>query len=144
MDLIREFRGGAWFLGKVPQGADLAAFLDEFVRAKGIRSGVIGVIGVVTKAKLGYLDASNGKYIVTDVASHREIASCQGDVSIKVDGKPGVHAHIVLSDPQGHTLGGHLLDGTTVHYAEFWVATFDGLPFERGFDASTNVTGWVR
>jgi len=144
LDLIREFRGGAWFAGRVPKGADLATYIDDFVRGKGIRSGVLGVIGVVQKARLGFLDADTGKYIITEIDSHREIASCSGNVSLRVDGRPGIHAHIVVSDAEGRTAGGHLLDGTVVHYAEFWVATLDGQPFERGLDPATNVTGWVR
>jgi len=144
LDVVREFRGGVWFAGRVPKGADLSVYLDEFVRTKGIRSGVLGVIGVVQKARLGFLDTVTGKYVVTTLDSHREIASCLGNVSLRADGKPAIHAHIVLADAEGRTAGGHLLEGTTVHYAEFWVATLDGQPFERALDPETNVTGWMR
>ncbi len=130
-------------MGKIPKGADLAAFLDEFVRERNIRSGVLGVIGVVAKARVGFFDTEAAKYVVTDLPSHREIASCLGNVSLR-DGRPGVHAHVVFSDEKGQTTGGHLLDGTIVHYAEFWVASLDGQAFERGLDPATNVTGWVK
>ncbi len=142
--LDREFRSGPYYMGKVPKGADLPAFLDGFVQDRGIRSGVVGVIGVVEKARLGYYDTKAGKYVVTAIDHHREIASCLGNVSTRVDGRPGVHAHIVVSDPEGRTAGGHLLEGTTVHYAEFWIIALEGQPFERGLDPETNVTGWVR
>jgi predicted DNA-binding protein with PD1-like motif len=130
-------------MGTVPRGADLVGFLDQFVRAKGIRSGVIGAIGVVEKARLGFLDLQSGSYVVTEVSSHREIAGCVGNVSIRADGLPGIHAHIVVSDPDGTTTGGHLLDGTTVHYVEFWITPLEGEPFKRTFDPGTKVTGWA-
>lgn len=144
MDLVREFREGRWFAGRVPTGADLAGYLDDFVRSRGIRSGVLGVIGVVQKCRLGFLDTETGKYVITEIDTHREIASCLGNVSLRADGRPGIHAHIVVSDSEARTSGGHLLEGTPVHYAEFWLATLDGQPFERGLDPATNVTGWVR
>lgn len=140
----REFRGMVYHMGNAPKGADLPGYLDQFVRAKNIRSGVLGVIGVVEKVRLGFLNVETGNYVITEIGDHREIASCIGNVSIRADGQPGIHAHIVVSDPDGKTTGGHLLDGTTVHYVEFWIAALEGEPFQRAFDPETKVTGWTR
>lgn len=139
----REFRVGVWHLGRIPKGADLLGFLDAFVWEEGIRAGVVGVIGVVAGARVGFFDVEAGHYVITEVAGHREIAACSGNVSLR-DGRPAVHAHVVLSDEKGRATGGHLLEGTEVHYAEFWVAAFEGQAFERGPDPETKVTGWVR
>lgn len=139
----RKFRGGAWWMGRVPKGADLLGFLDAFVREKGIRAGVVGVIGVVARARVGFFDAETGQYVVTEADGHREIAACSGNVSLR-DGRPAVHAHVVLSDDKGRATAGHLLEGTETHYAEFWVAALEGRAFERGPDPETKVTGWVR
>jgi len=141
--LPREFKVKRWFMGRVPKGADLASYLDEFVRDRDIRSGALGVIGVVSAARLGFFDIQAGDYVVTRVDGHREIASSVGNVSLR-DGQPAVHVHLVVSDREGRTTGGHLMEGTVVHYAEFWIAVVDGPAFERGHDPETNVTGWVR
>ncbi len=139
----RQYRLGQTYLGKVPKGADLAAYLDGFLADKGIRAGAVGVIGILERARLGFYDTGAGKYVVTEVPNHCEIASCLGNISLR-DGRAGVHAHIVVSDAEGRTLGGHLLEGCAVHYAEFWILAFEGQPFERGLDPVTNVMGWVR
>jgi len=130
-------------MGRIPKGADLGSYLDKFVRERDIRSGVLGVIGVVSSARLGFFDSDAGDYVVTPVDGHREIAASTGNVSLR-DGKPAVHVHLVLSDREGRAVGGHLMEGTLVHYAEFWIAALDGQAFERGHDPETNVMGWVR
>jgi hypothetical protein len=130
-------------MGRVPRGRDLSAFLNDFVQENEIQAGTVGVIGVVARARLGFFEVEAGDYVVTEVPEHREIASCLGNVSLR-EGRPTVHAHIVVSDREGHAAGGHLLDGTVVHYAEFWIQALEGRPFERGPDPDTNVTGWVR
>jgi len=130
-------------MGRVPRGRDLSAFLNDFVQENEIQAGTVGVIGVVARVRLGFFDVEAGDYVVTEVPEHREIASCLGNVSLR-EGRPTVHAHIVVSDREGRAAGGHLLDGTVVHYAEFWIQALEGRPFERGPDPDTNVTGWVR
>jgi len=130
-------------MGRIPEGADIITYLDRFVREKAIGSGFLGLIGVVEKARLGFLDAGTGRYVITEIGEHREVASCVGDVSLR-DGNPAIHAHAVLSDREGRTAGGHVLDGTVAHYVEFWISSLVGTPFERGLDPETNVTGWVR
>jgi len=139
----RDYQGTRWVMGRVPAGSDLAAYLDALVRERNIRMGVLGVIGVVRQARLGFFDTEARRYIVTEVDGHREIAAASGDVSLR-DGLPAVHVHLVLSDAEGRTAGGHLLEGTVVHYAEFWLQVLDGPAFERGLDPETGVMGWVR
>lgn len=132
-------------MGRIPKGSDLAGYLNEFVLAKDIRSGILGVIGVVERVKLGFLDVGSGSYVITEIDSHREITSCGGNVSLGVDGRPAIHAHLTVSGPDGATAGGHLLDGTRVHYAEFWIAALEGRPFERAPDPKVGLAaGWVR
>lgn len=139
----RDFRGGIYYMGKVPKGSDLGPFLDDFIRGKSIQSGTVGAIGVVERARLGFFDTKAGSYVVTELSEHLEIASFLGNVSLRED-RPSVHAHLVVSDREGRARGGHLLEGTIVHYAEFWIQALEGRPFCRGHDPETNVTGWVR
>lgn len=139
----RRFAHGGWLMGRIPRGADLAGFLDGLVREQGITSGALGIIGVVERARLGFFDTVAARYEVTEVPEHRELASCLGNVSLR-DGHPAVHLHAVLSDVAGGTVGGHVMEGTVVHYAEFWLAALDGQAFQRGHDPGTNVLGWVR
>ena len=142
--LARRYGVRAVHMGRIPRGADLVPWLDSFVQEQGIASGVVGAVGVVERARLGFFDTVAGRYIVTEVDGHREIAALAGDVSLRPDGRPGVHCHAVLSDPAGETRGGHVLEGTPVFYAEFWVLDLEGQAFARERDPETGVTGWVR
>jgi predicted DNA-binding protein with PD1-like motif len=49
----------------------------------------------------------------------------------------GCHVHISLSDFEGNTIGGHLIDGTIFTTCEIVLGTADGVKFSREIDYST-------
>ena len=49
----------------------------------------------------------------------------EGNVALK-DGEPFIHAHVVLSDHNMQTLGGHLFETTVGVAGEFFLTQFDG------------------
>ena len=70
-----------------------------------------------------------------------EIISCTGNISLK-EGVPFVHAHAVLSDEQGKTIGGHLFSETPVFAGEFYIQELTGSPFSRKHDEETGLMLW--
>eukprot|EP00984_Skeletonema_dohrnii_P006254 scaffold2245_cov107-Skeletonema_dohrnii-CCMP3373.AAC.1 len=63
-----------------------------------------------------------------------EIVSLVGTFS--ADGS-GCHVHISLSDAEGNTIGGHLMDGTIFTTCEIVMGTADSVKFTRTMDDST-------
>ena len=72
-----------------------------------------------------------------------EIVSMYGNISLK-NGKPFVHAHVVLSDKKGNARGGHLLPGSSVFACELTIEEFEGPELIRGFDERTGLTLWPK
>jgi predicted DNA-binding protein with PD1-like motif len=70
-----------------------------------------------------------------------EIASCQGNISLK-DGAVMVHAHIILADAEGNTYGGHLMSPTTLFAGEAHIQELGGKPLEREYDGTTGLFLW--
>ncbi|MCB4791011.1 MAG: DNA-binding protein [Elusimicrobia bacterium] len=130
------------FMGRFNYGDDLLDKLNSFCKEHGIKIGAVQVIGAVQKAKMGYYSQSEKKYTgCVELDKKLEIASCIGNVSLK-DEKVFVHAHIVLADYDGKAFGGHLMPGTIVFAAEFFIQEMEGEALKRVPDPSTGLPLW--
>ncbi|MCW4019417.1 MAG: DUF296 domain-containing protein [Candidatus Bathyarchaeota archaeon] len=98
-------------------------------------------VGAVKHAKLGFYDQQKHVYLEIPVVTPHEIVNCIGNISIK-KGQPFVHAHAVLSDQNGNTKAGHLLEGK-VFAAEVHIVELLGKKVERKFDAVTGLSLWT-
>jgi hypothetical protein len=130
------------FMGRFNFGDDLLEKLNSFCREKEIKIGVVQVIGAVQKAKMGYYSQTEKKYTgCVELDKKLEIASCIGNVSLK-DSEIFVHVHIVLADYEGKAFGGHLMPGTTVFAAEFYIQELEGTPLIRVPEPTTGLPLW--
>ena len=113
-------------MGQLPYGSDLYDGLTQIVQRENIRLGRIQAIGATTHAVVAYYDQNTKKYNPLEFTGGMEILSLTGNVSMR-DGKPFVHAHILLGDAAGKVFGGHLLPGTKLFACEVFVDEFEGL-----------------
>jgi len=86
--------------------ATLARFADEH----GITAARLTAIGAFSRAVLGYFDWQRKDYERIPVHEQVEVVALVGDVALE-DGRPKIHAHVVLGRRDGSTCGGHLLEG---------------------------------
>jgi predicted DNA-binding protein with PD1-like motif len=115
--------GAAAFVS-LARGEDLLAGLGEAVAALGIEAATLQVIGGLESATLGYFDPGAGEYL-TLATGHVEIAAGLGNVSIR-DGRPFIHLHLVVSEPDGGCRGGHAMDGCRAFVVEAYLRKLDG------------------
>ena len=132
------------FIGQLERNSDLYNGITRVVQENNITIGRLTGIGAVQKAKLAYYDQKLMKYDEIEVREPMEILALNGNVSLK-DGKPFVHAHVILGDEKGIAKGGHLLPGGTPVFAcEVTIEEYDGPPLEGGIDKSTGLTLWPK
>ena len=105
-----------------------------------METGVFWAIGALSSAELGYYDQVKHEYGKIPVEEPVELASCSGNISIR-DGQPFVHAHAVLADREGKTLGGHLMKGC-VFAAEVHLQELSGQSVRRVHDPITGLKLW--
>ena len=74
------------------------------------------------------------------LASPREIASCLGNVSMKINCQ-FVHAHAVLASQSGEPKAGHLLEGC-VFAVEVYLMELLGIKIERKPGSVTDLSPW--
>jgi hypothetical protein len=111
-------------------GADLLEELQNLTICEKIHLGQISGIGALTRATVGIFLPEQGRYQIEKFEGELEICSLTGNISLE-DGRPFVHAHIVLSDKQGHAFGGHLFPGCSIFVAEIIILSFKGAKKER-------------
>lgn len=146
IQVVKEFKPSTVLMGRLAKGADIINSLETFCLDRSITAAWVNVIGAVDKATISYYDQGQHKYFHRPLYGEYEIVSCSGNISLK-DGKPFAHLHIVLSDTEYTTYGGHLWPGTVgVFAAEFVMHVLEdtsgGGGLTRCPDVATGLTLW--
>lgn len=108
------------------RGEDLLDGLNRAVAALGFQAATLQVIGALEQATLGYFDQERGEYR-TFSTGHVEISAGVGNVSLR-DDEPFVHLHLVVSESDGRSLGGHAMEGCRAFVVEAYLRKLDGPP----------------
>ena len=98
--------------------------LTRFCIDKGISNAKLSGIGAVKETEIGAYDTIQKEYIRKEFLDVLELVSFEGNVTLK-DGSPFAHAHVVLSDHNMSTAGGHLFETTVAAVGEFFLMEFD-------------------
>jgi predicted DNA-binding protein with PD1-like motif len=136
-----ECHSGRCFLGNVAHGEDLVAAIEGFCVTQGVKTAVFSMIGALTTATLGAYDQKQQVYVTFTREGPLEIVHCGGNISLK-NGVPTVHAHAVLADINGSTLGGHIFSESRVFAGEILVRELVGTPCNRRYDHTTGLYLW--
>src|SRR5262245_55606275 len=91
------------------QGDEVIGKLTEFAVANRLTASHFTAIGAFSDATLGYFERERKDYKRIGVDEQVEVLSLIGDVALK-DGKPQIHAHVVVGKTDGSAHGGHLLE----------------------------------
>ena len=94
-------------------------------------------IGALRSAVLGYFDWQKKDYKRIPMEQQVEVVSLIGDIAL-ANGKPMVHAHIVLGRADGTAYAGHLLEGRVRPTLEV-VLTESPAPLRRTHDEASGL-----
>ena len=111
-------------------GEDLRSSVEKFAREKNISAGfIITAIGSLNGYHLRFANKQQG----SSASGQFEILSLNGTISTN-----GVHLHISISDNNGKTIGGHLLEGNPIFTtAEIVIGESAEHIFTRNIDPKT-------
>jgi uncharacterized protein len=91
-------------------GDELAKGLLEFAEQKKLSAASFKAVGALSSVRLGWYSWESKKYQPSVTLDEQvELLSLIGDIAQK-DGKPVVHAHVVIGKKDGTAPGGHLLE----------------------------------
>ena len=128
------------FMVRVKHDSDLIQFTTELAKTNEIEVATFTAIGALKSAKLAFYDQEKRKYREIELDGPFEIASCIGNISMK-NATPFVHMHVVLSEKEGNTRAGHLLEGI-VFAAELHLQELKRAKLERKDDEVTGLSLW--
>ncbi|TFF89336.1 MAG: DNA-binding protein [Promethearchaeota archaeon] len=92
---------------RVNPGEDLTDAITEIVKRYNIKSGLINVIGALSKFTIGYFDLNTKEYQFKTFEENVELVNCMGNIAFK-EGEPIIHLHFQVGRPDYSVLGGHL------------------------------------
>jgi predicted DNA-binding protein with PD1-like motif len=139
---MNEYRRIRTIVCQLPWGSDLLDEMTAVVRREKITLGRIQALGATTHARVAFYDQATKVYNPLEFPGGMEILNVHGNVSLR-DGEPFVHAHILLGDPRGNVVGGHLLQGTKLFACELIIDEYSGPALERAHDARTGLFLWT-
>lgn len=115
---------------RLSPGQDLLVELERAVELHGLRAAcVLTCVGSLTTAVIRFANREETE----TMHGHFEIVSLTGVLSVD-----GAHCHVAISDGEGRTIGGHLMEGCLVYTtAEIVIGSLPGTRFLRTFDPQT-------
>ena len=92
----------------------------QFCIKNNISNAKISGIGAVKNTEIGAYDILKKQYIKKKFDNILELVSFEGNITLNNDA-PFPHAHVVLSDHDMNTYGGHLFETTVAAVGEFFL-----------------------
>ncbi|MGK5533829.1 PPC domain-containing DNA-binding protein [Streptomyces sp. URMC 129] len=105
--LVSEVDGLRTFVLVMDKEDEAVERLTAFSREHRVTGAGLTGVGACRDATLGYFDAERKEYLDIPVGGQSEVLSLIGDIADD-DGRPALHAHVVLGHRDGSTAGGHL------------------------------------
>jgi predicted DNA-binding protein with PD1-like motif len=103
----KHLEPGTWAL-VFEKGDDPISELESFAQEQRLTSASLSAIGAFSSAVLSYFDREQKQYEEIEVEEQLEVLTLLGDIAVH-EGQPQIHAHVVLGERDGSTVGGHLL-----------------------------------
>ncbi|HEY1787429.1 MAG TPA: PPC domain-containing DNA-binding protein [Verrucomicrobiae bacterium] len=91
-------------------GDELSKGLSTFAEEQRLSAASFTAVGALNSVRLAWFNWDSKKYETSVTLDEQvELLSLIGDIALK-DGKPAVHAHVVIGRKDGTAHGGHLLE----------------------------------
>src|SRR6201987_2456743 len=120
------------------QGDEAFSGLHEFAEKYHVTSAHFTAIGALNGATVGWFDPQRKMYKKIPINGQHEVIGMSGDIAL-YQGKPVVHTHMVVRNPDGTTSGGHVLAAYVPPTLEVMV-TVDPITMKKRFDPATDLT----
>ncbi|RME39849.1 MAG: DUF296 domain-containing protein [Thermoflexia bacterium] len=138
---MRVRKTGERYLIRLEPDEEALTALRTWAQNEDIGCAALWAIGAMCRAVVGHFDPAVRTYHQIRVEEQVEVLSLTGNVARSRDGSPVVHVHVVLSRPDGSTVGGHLMEGVVFPMLEVVALTFPEALF-RDPDPTMGLTVW--
>jgi hypothetical protein len=109
-ELLYENNGLRTYVIVFDKNDDVRQKLLEFAGANRFTNAHLNAIGAFSEVTLGFFDRQQKTYKPIPIHEQVEVLSLSGNI-VQTEGKPSLHAHIVVGKSDGTAHGGHFLEG---------------------------------
>lgn len=120
------------------KGDEVTTGLLEFAKSNHLSASHFTAIGAFERVTLGFFERERKGYRKIEINEQTEVLSLVGDLALKEDGEPQVHAHVVVGRRDGTAHGGHLVEARVWPTLEVIVVE-SPQHLRRKFDAETGL-----
>ncbi len=135
--LLDRQEGRRTFALILAAGDEAIASLTSFASDQRLTASHFTAIGAFERSVVAYFDWQTKRYRHVAIDEQTEVLSLVGDVTL-ADGRPQVHAHVVLGKADATAHGGHLIQGHVRPTLEI-VLTEEPAHLRRRFDAGSGL-----
>jgi predicted DNA-binding protein with PD1-like motif len=108
--LLNGTAGLRTFAVVLATGDEVVSSISAFAAEHQLSAAQFTAIGALSRAVVAYFDWPSRTYRNISIDEQVEILSLMGDIALD-DGKPKLHAHIVVGKSDASAHGGHLVEG---------------------------------
>lgn len=108
--MIAEAEGQKTFLLVLEPGEEAFSSIADFAQREKIGAASLTALGAFERTTVAWFDIATKDYVKIPVDEQVEVLSLVGDIAVDDEGKPSLHAHVVLGLRDGSVKGGHLFD----------------------------------
>jgi uncharacterized protein len=108
--LLHDEKGLRTFAIVFDKGDEVRQGLLEFANTNRFADAHLTGIGAFSEVTLGFFDPRQKAYKKIAISEQVEVLSFTGNI-VQGDGKPKLHAHVVVGKSDGTAHGGHFLEG---------------------------------
>lgn len=108
--LLHEHEGLRTFALVLATGDEAMTSLEAFAAERQLKATQLTAIGAFARVVVAYFDWTGKEYRHIPIDEQVEVLSLVGDISLE-NGKPKVHAHVVVGKADASAHGGHLIEG---------------------------------
>ena len=137
VQLLSENHGRKEYAVIFSKGDEAFSGLSEFAEKYHVTSAHFTAIGALRGATLAWFSPERKMYKKIPIERHLEVASMIGDIAL-FNGKPVVHAHMVVGLPDGTARAGHVLAAHVWPTLEVMV-TVDSNAMRKSLDPETGL-----
>jgi uncharacterized protein len=137
VQLLGDGKRGKEYAVIFAKGDEAYSGLVEFAERYHIGSAHFSAIGALSGGTVAWFDPSRKLYKAIPIDRQVEVLSMVGDIAL-YQGKPTVHAHMVVGFPDGSAHGGHVLEANVFPTLEVMV-TVDPVDMQKRLDPDTDL-----
>jgi predicted DNA-binding protein with PD1-like motif len=136
--LLHDHEGLRTFAVVLATGDEIMSSIASFATEHSVGATQFTAIGALSRVVVAFFDWPTRKYQNVEFREQVEVLSLLGDITLE-QGKPKVHAHIVLGRTDASAHGGHLVEGVVRPTMEI-IVTETPSHLRRRFDSESGLS----